>query len=81
MIKVHKMKYIVAGIAFISIWFASYFLIGLVSVFIIRPKRPVMRGVGPEWINLHGTIFGFLAGLHSAKETIRRANARAGKKE
>jgi hypothetical protein len=74
------MKYIVAGIAFVFIWFAVSFLTGLVLVFIIKPQHPVLIGIGLDWINLPGTIIGFLAGLHSAKASIRAANAKAEKK-
>ena len=75
------MKYVVAGIAFILIWFFSSFLIGLLLVLIFRPDHHVVIGVGLDWINLPGTIIGFFAGLHSAKATIRRANAKERKNQ
>jgi len=74
------MKYVVAGISFILIWLFSSFLIGLLMVIIIKPDRPVVVGVGFDWINFPGTIVGLFAGLHSAKATIRRANAKERKK-
>lgn len=75
------MKYITAAIAFIFVWFVSSLLIGFILVLIIRPDRPVFIGIGFDWINLPGTILGLLAGLHSAKATIRTANAKASKKK
>jgi hypothetical protein len=75
------MKYIVAVIAFVFIWFAVSFLIGLIMLAIIRPDHPVVVGIGFDWINLPGTILGFLAGLHSAKASIRAANRKSEKKK
>jgi len=75
------MKYIVAVVGFIFIWFFSSFLIGLLMVLIFKPEHNVVVGVGLDWLNIPGTIIGFFAGLHSAKVTIRRANAKERKNE
>jgi hypothetical protein len=74
------MKYVVAGITFVFIWLAASFLIGLIMLVIIRPDHPVVVGIGFDWINLPGTILGFIAGLHSAKASIRAANKKSSKK-
>ena len=75
------MKYVVAVVGFIFIWFFSSFLIGLLMILIFKPDHPVIVGVGLDWLNIPGTIIGFFAGLHSAKATIRRANAKERKNE
>jgi len=74
------MKYVVAGIAFVFIWFAVSVLTGLVLMFLIKPDHPVVVGIGFDWLNLPGTILGFLAGLHSAKASICAANKKFEKK-
>jgi len=74
------MKYIVAGIAFVFIWFAVSFLTGLIMLAIIKPDPPVVVGIGFDRINLPGTVLGFLAGLYSAKASIRAANKKSEKK-
>ena len=74
------MKYVTATIAFLFIWLASAFLIGLVIAMFVKVDHPIMIGIGFDPLNLPGTIIGLLAGIHSARATIRKANAKAAKK-
>lgn len=66
------MKYIVAGISFFFIWFAVALIVGFILLAIFPTKTPMTVGIGFDWRNLPGTFLGLLAGIHSARTSLKR---------
>lgn len=65
-------RYIVAAIGFLLVWFVVAVLVGLVIAVIFPPPgRLWSAGIGLGWRNLPGTILGLLAGIQSFRASVR----------
>ena len=75
------MKWIVAGISFLFVWFGVALICGFVLLMIWPTQGPALVGIGMDWRNLPGTILGILAGVQSWRVSLRKAREKEAKKE
>lgn len=66
------MKYVVAILGALLIWVLAAFLVSLALVIIATPPQ----GQQATWQVMAGTIVGLLAAVHSARATLRKADAK-----
>jgi len=68
-------KHIVAGFSFLFSWIGVVFLMGIVMVILFPPHEgKAVVGLVLDIRNLPGNILGILAGVHSARVSLRSAN-------
>ena len=64
--------YIVGAIGFVLVWFVVAVVIGLGMALLFPPSAGrFMAGIGLDWRNLPGTIFGLFAGVQSFRASVR----------
>jgi hypothetical protein len=74
------MRYIVALISFVFVWFGVAIVCGLIMLMLFPTQRPVLVGIGMDWRNLPGTLLGVLAGAQSWRAALRKAREKDNKK-
>ncbi len=74
-------RYVVAAIGFLLVWFVVAIIIGFIMVLIfpVSGNRLAMVGIGGDWRNIPGTILGLLAGIQSFRASVRAAKKKDGK--
>ena len=76
------MKYFMATFAFLFMFVGTAIVCGIIMNMVFPPSHDIFfAGVGLDWRNLPGTVLGLLAGIHSARVSIRKAKDREAKLE
>jgi hypothetical protein len=75
------MRYIVAGISFLFVWFGVALICGFILLMVFPTQGPALVGIGMDWRNLPGTILGIWAGVHSWRVSLRKAAEKDAKRQ
>jgi hypothetical protein len=75
------MKYVVAAISFLFVWFGVALVCGMIMVMVFPTQGPTVVGFGTDWRNLPGTILGIFAGVQSWRVSLRKAREKQAKKQ
>ena len=67
------MKYFTALFTFLFSLFGVAFIVGLALRLIFPAKEPAVVGIGTDWRNIPGALFGIWAGGHGWKVVMRKA--------
>jgi len=75
------MRYLVAVVGFVFVWFGVALIVGAVVVGMFPPEGPttfvgINFGNYADWRNVPGTTLGLLAGLASARASLEHGRKR-----